>query len=122
MPRKAKEKVLSLDEMADKILAEAQKRGLQSNYLFATTFQRYRVQLKIMHELEAVLNEAGTLLVTKEYVRGSKNEYAHPAIREYNATATAANNTVQALLKIIGVYGGAEAPAESRLQKLMREA
>ena len=122
MPKKKQFDPSDLEQMAEKILAEAQKRGLQSNYLFSTTFQRYRVQLRILQELETEINAAGSLLVEKEYVRGSKNSYAHPAIREYNSTCQSANNTVQALLKIIATFGGAEAPAESRLQKLMREA
>lgn len=122
MPKKAKVSAISLEQMADQILEEAAKRGLQSNYLFTSTFQRYRVQLKILKELEAVINAADTLLVTKQYVKGTENQYAHPAVREYNSTAMAANNTVQALLKILATFGAAEAPAESRLQKLMREA
>lgn len=40
-------------------------------------------------------------LVSKEYVKGRKNVYTHPAISEYNKTSTAANQTVQTLIKII---------------------
>lgn len=40
-------------------------------------------------------------MVTKEYVKGRGNVYTHPAIGEYNKTATSANQTVATLIKII---------------------
>ena len=40
-------------------------------------------------------------MVTKEYVKGRGNVYTHPAISEYNKTATSANQTVATLIKII---------------------
>ena len=40
-------------------------------------------------------------MVTKEYVKGRGNVYTHPAIGEYNRTSTAANQTVQTLMKVI---------------------
>ena len=51
-------------------------------------------------EMVKIMNEED-LLITKEYVRGSKNQYINPAVSEYNKTCTAANGTVQSLLKII---------------------
>ena len=34
-------------------------------------------------------------------MKGRKNVYTHPAISEYNKTATAANQTVSTLIKIV---------------------
>ena len=48
------------------------------------------------------------MLVTKEYVKGRANLVANPAISEYNKTSTAANQTVQTLIKIIRTF--AEGP------------
>lgn len=91
---------LSLEEQAARILAEAEQRGVSSNFFFTTTFKRYQTQLRILHELEGAIEEYGAT-VTKEYVKGRQNLVANPAINEYNKTATAANGTVGTLMNII---------------------
>lgn len=91
---------LSLEEQAAQILAEAEARGVSSNYFFATTFKRYQMQLRILRELEGTIEEYGAT-VTKEYVKGRQNLVANPAINEYNKTATAANGTVATLMNIV---------------------
>ena len=58
------------------------------------------MQIKILADLEKTIQAEGNT-VTKEYVKGRKNVYTHPAIGEYNKTSTAANQTVQTLMKII---------------------
>lgn len=91
---------MSLAEQAEKILEIAAQHGVEQNFFFITTFERYQVQMKILSDLEAVIHSEGNT-VTKEYVKGRKNVYTHPAIGEYNKTSTAANNTVQTLMKIV---------------------
>ena len=54
----------------------------------------------ILNKLEEEIGESG-VLVTKQYVKGRENVYTHPAVTDYNRTATSANQTVQTLLKII---------------------
>jgi hypothetical protein len=95
----SKEK-LTLQEQANRILEQAQEKGVQSNFFFVTTFKRYQVQMKILSDLEKAINEYG-VTVTKEYVKGRQNLVANPAITEYNKTATAANGTVSTLINII---------------------
>ena len=90
---------LSLKEQAEEIIRIAEKYGVEQNFLFITTFKRYQVQLDILTELEKKIKEDGAL-VTKEYVKGRGNLYTHPAIGEYNKTATSANQTVATLIKI----------------------
>ena len=90
---------LSLKEQAEEIIRIAEKYGVEQNFLFITTFKRYQVQLNILTELEKKIKEDGAL-VTKEYVKGRGNLYTHPAIGEYNKTATSANQTVATLIKI----------------------
>lgn len=91
---------LTLQQQADKILEQAEKRGVSSNFFFATTFKRYRMQLEILDRLEKSIAEYGTC-VTKEYVKGRENLVTNPAISEYNKTTTAANGTVTTLIKIL---------------------
>ena len=91
---------LSLNEQAQEILRIASEHGVEQNFFFLTTFKRYQVQISILNDLEKTIKEEGNT-VTKEYVKGRKNVYTHPAIGEYNKTSTAANQTVQTLMKII---------------------
>lgn len=89
-----------LEEQAKEIKKIAEESGVQSNFLFITTFERYLVQLEILEQLEKAIEEQG-LLVTKEYVKGRKNVYTSPAVNEYNKTTDSSNKTVACLLKII---------------------
>lgn len=91
---------MSLNEQAQEILRIASEHGVEQNFFFLTTFKRYQVQIKILADLEKTINAEGNT-VTKEYVKGRKNVYTHPAIGEYNKTSTAANQTVQTLMKIV---------------------
>ena len=96
----AAKKRLTLQEQADEILRIAEEYGVEQNFFFLTTFKRYQVQINILTSLEKKIKEDGAL-VTKEYVKGRENIYTHPAIGEYNKTATAANQTVTTLMKIV---------------------
>lgn len=93
-------KKMSLQEQAEEIIKIAEEKGVQSNFLFRTTFQRYLTQLNILTQLEAVLKEEG-MLVEKEYVKGRKNLYSNPAVAEYNKTTDSANKTVSTLMRIL---------------------
>ncbi|MEE1199259.1 MAG: hypothetical protein U0L09_01255 [Christensenellales bacterium] len=95
----AKEK-LSLQEQANRILEQAQEKGVQSNFFFVTTFKRYQVQMATLAQLEEAIKEHGPT-VEKEYVKGRQNLVVNPAITEYNKTSTAANGTVSTLINII---------------------
>lgn len=83
-----------------RLLKEAEESGFQNDWYFATTFDRYQTQVKILENLREVIESEGTL-VTKEYVRGRENVYTHPAIGEFNKTSTAANGTVITLINIL---------------------
>jgi hypothetical protein len=91
---------VDLNAMAEEILRIAAQNGVEQNFFFLTTFKRYQVQIKILNDLEKTIRSEGNT-VTKEYVKGRKNVYTHPAIGEYNKTSTAANQTVQTLMKIV---------------------
>lgn len=92
-----------LKNQAKEIMKIAKESGVQSNYFFSTTFNRYQVQLDILDKLETTLTSEG-ILVEKEYVKNRKNLYSNPAIAEYNRTTDSANKTVACLMKIIKNY------------------
>lgn len=100
-----------LEQQAKEIIKLAEETGIQSNYFFVTTFDRYQTQLKILDELKKAIEDDG-LLVTKEYVKGRKNVYSHPAISDYNRTTDSANKTVATLMKIIKNFGNESDKAE----------
>ena len=97
-------KTAKLDEQEQAILRKAQETGLECDYLFRTTFERYRRQLQTLKELDKVISADGTL-VTKEYVRGRENVYIHPAVAQFDRTTDSANKTVSTLLRIFKTYG-----------------
>ncbi|MBE5969754.1 MAG: hypothetical protein E7242_05920 [Lachnospiraceae bacterium] len=93
-------KKYDLTKQAEEIIEIAEKSGAQSNFFFITTFKRYQVQLSMLNELEETIKKDG-MLTEKTYSGKAKNLYAHPAVKEYNRTADAANKTVATLMKII---------------------
>lgn len=90
----------SLKEQAGEILRIAEESGLESNYFFSTTFERYQMQLQILEKLKTAIEDEG-MLVEKEYVKGRKNLYTNPAVSDYNRTTDSANKTVATLLRIL---------------------
>ena len=109
----------SLSEQAQEILNIAERHGVEQNFFFITTFKRYQVQINILTDLEKTINTDGTM-VTKEYVKGRGNVYTHPAITEYNRTATAANQTVSTLMKIITTLRDEEETEGNQLLEFLK--
>lgn len=102
---------MTLTEQAQEILRIAEESGVQSNYFFITTFKRYQVQLVMLYELEKSIKDDG-ILVEKEYVKGRKNLYSSPAVKDYNTTTDSANRTVATLMKIIKNYNVSDTTKE----------
>ena len=110
---------MTLNEQAQEIIRIAEESGVQSNFFFITTFKRYQVQLNMLTELEKKMKDDG-MLVTKEYVKGRKNLYSNPALREYNTTTDSANRTVSTLMKIIKNYNVDEEDTEVEEDPLLK--
>lgn len=110
---------MSLNEQAQEIIKIAEESGVQSNFFFITTFKRYQVQLNMLTELEKKMKDDG-MLVTKEYVKGRKNLYSNPALKEYNATTDSANRTVATLMKIIKNYNVDDGETETEEDPLLK--
>lgn len=113
-------KELSLQEQAEKVLAKAQEKGIQTNFFFRTTFKRYQVQMQILDDLEKEIKELGTT-VSKEYVKGRANIYTNPAITEYNKTATACNGTVSTLINIVKSLSEEGESKSTKLDQLLAD-
>lgn len=103
----------ALDEKAKEIMKAAEEKGVQSNFFFITTFQRYLTQISILQQLEEIIHKEEEVLVTKEYVKGRKNLYSNPAVNEYNKTTDSANKTIACLLKIVRSFSETEPPKEN---------
>lgn len=110
---------MTLNEQAQEIIRIAEESGVQSNFFFITTFKRYQVQLNMLIELEKKMKDDG-MLVTKEYVKGRKNLYSNPALKEYNATTDSANRTVATLMKIIKNYNVDDGETEVEEDPLLK--
>lgn len=90
-------------KQAKEIIKMAESSGMQENFFFKTTFERYLTQIKILADLQKTINTTDTL-ITKQYVKGRGNLYANPAIREYTHVTDSANKTVQTLIKILNGF------------------
>lgn len=88
-----------LDIQIKDVLARADELPKEKRFFFDTSFERYQTQVKIMENLKKVVEDEG-MVVEKEYVKGRKNIVTNPAIKEYNNTSTAANNTMTAIMKL----------------------
>ncbi len=116
----SKGKLLSKDLMkqADEILELASQDGVQKNFFFVTTFERYLTLIKMMDKLKAQMKEDG-YTVEKEYVKGRKNIYVHPAMAQYNTTARNADGTVKTLMRIIKEFKD-DGATDSALLKFLK--
>lgn len=112
-------KKMDINEQALEIMRIAEESGVQSNFFFITTFKRYQVQLNMLNELEKKMKDDG-MLVTKEYVKGRKNLYSNPALKEYNATTDSANRTVATLMKILKNYNVSDGTTETEDDPLLK--
>jgi hypothetical protein len=91
-----------LDKQAKEIIKIAEENGVQSNYFFVTTFERYQTQLKVLERLKKEIESKETEpTVKKEYVKNRGNVYVNPLYPEYNRAVDSANKTVATLMRII---------------------
>ena len=89
----------SSDTISD-FIEKAKSLGIENDYMFLSTLERYQMQVNILENLKKIIDEESTL-VTKEYVKGRENVYTHPAITEFNKTTDSANKTVITLDNLI---------------------
>ena len=95
----------------DDLLKLAEENGVQDNFLFATTFERYKTQLQVLEQLKETIDKS-PVVVKKSYVKGQENLYTNPAVSEYNRTTDSANKTVSTLMRIIRTFGDTKEEAD----------
>lgn len=106
-------------KQAKEILALAQENGVKSNFLFSTTFDRYMTQLELLERLKDRLKDED-LIIEKEYLKGSRNSYANPALSEFNKTTDSANKSASTLIRIINSFiTGDDSTEEDPLIKIL---
>ena len=93
-------KSLKYKKQAEQILKIAEENGVQGNFLFTTTFDRYLFLIENLEVLKEKIRDEG-MTVEKEYIKGEKNTYSNPSVRNYNNTCDLANKTASMLIKII---------------------
>ena len=103
MAKRQTKKQKTLQEQAEEIKKLAEESGVQTNFFFITTFDRYLSQLAILEELKASI-EDNKSLVKQTYVKGRSNVVLNPAIRAYNSTTDSAHKTVACLMRIINGF------------------
>ena len=101
--KQSKKKESELNKAAAELIRMAEEGGVEQNFFFTTTFNRYKIQLNTLERLQKEINE-GELFVGREYIKGKVNMVSNPAISEYNKTSTAANQTVRTLIDIIKTF------------------
>jgi hypothetical protein len=92
----------------DRLRSMAEDHGVGENALFLTTLDRYIVQQRIIDMIREELDKSDTT-VSKEYVKGRENVYAHPLVKELPKHSDSANKTADLLLKIITSLGEVQA-------------
>lgn len=84
----------------EEIRSAAEHSGAEANAFYQTTLERYMMQIKIMEMLKSSIELQGTF-VAKVDAKGNESMVLNPAISEYNKAASAANNTISTLSKIL---------------------
>lgn len=91
---------LTREQTAKGIILLAEEAGVADNAIFKKTLERYLTQQDILDKLEKAMEQDG-MLVEKEYVKGRKNVYTHPAVPEYTRVLDSSNKTAATLMRII---------------------
>ena len=93
----------------DDLLKMAKSYGVDQNALFLAAAEQYDLQLRVIRMLKEGI-EDGDLTTQKTYLKGEKNDYAAPLVKELPKHSDAANRTAGTILDIIVKLG--KPPAE----------
>lgn len=102
MTRKSKEEL-----NIDRLKKLAKKVGCDDNPLFITELDKYSLQLQVINLMRDELAKTD-LAVSKEYVKGRENLYAHPLIKELPKHSDSATKSATFLWNMIRDYRPAE--------------
>ena len=88
-----------------KILKMAKDYGIDKNALFLAAAEQYAVQQKVIDMIKAEIETAESMTTEKTYLKGQKNEYAAPLVRELPKHADSATRTLISMVDIIHKLG-----------------
>ena len=88
----------------DELLKMAKSYGVDRNALFLAAAKQYDLQQRVIEMLKEGI-EDGDLTTQKTYLKGEKNDYAAPLVKELPKHSDAANRTAQTILDIIVKLG-----------------
>ena len=88
----------------DELLKMAKSYGVDQNALFLAAAKQYDLQQRVIEMLRDEI-EDGDLTTQKTYLKGEKNDYAAPLVKELPKHSDAANRTAQTLLDIVVKLG-----------------
>lgn len=92
------------DVSVDDFVNMAHEYGVEDNTLFLSAINTYDLQLKVIKSIKDEIEE-GDATVEKEYVKGRKNLYINPCVKELPKHADSANKTAALILNIIKDLG-----------------
>lgn len=96
----------------DEILKMAEAYGVADNALFKAAARQYDLQMRVLDNIREALDEEDGLVTTKEYVKGRKNVYANPLVKELPKHTDSANKTLAVMIDIIKKLGHPSAPVD----------
>ena len=88
----------------DELLKMAKSYGVDHNALFLAAAKQYDLQQKVIEMLKEGI-EDGDLTTQKTYLKGEKNDYAAPLVKELPKHSDAANRTAGIILDIVVKLG-----------------
>lgn len=88
----------------DDLMKMAKSYGVDNNALFLAAAKQYDLQQKVIEMLKEGI-EDGDLTTQKTYLKGEKNDYAAPLVKELPKHSDAANRTAGIILDIIVKLG-----------------
>ena len=89
--------------MIEVSIKAAKAANCDTNFFYRTTLDRYVDQLDLLEKARESIEKDG-LTINQITPRGAEREIPNPAVQTYNQTASAANSTVQTLLRIVQTY------------------
>ena len=88
----------------DELLKMAKSYGVDQNALFLAAAKQYDLQQRVIEMLKEGI-ENGDMTTQKTYLKGEKNDYAAPLVKELPKHSDAANRTAAVILDIIVKLG-----------------
>ena len=118
-----KPKLSGSAQTVSELMALAERYQVADNALFVSAVNQYALQQEVIQSIRDSLTggDEDGLLVDKEYVKGRKNLYANPLVKELPKHSDSANKTLAMMLDIIVKLGKEKADDRSRLEQLIDE-